>query len=94
VTTVNSPPFWHRRSAASSPAEPISLPLALALIDAAVGLYILQYAVRRQRRDKGALLVTAVFLLLAALALTMIGLLPQPGEPGRLPPLQPAGELV
>lgn len=72
----------------------VSLPLALALVDGLVGAYLLWYAVRRQRRDKGALAVVAVFLLLGALALAAIGLLPQPGEPGHLPPLSPAGELV
>lgn len=47
----------------------VSLSLGMALIDAAAGLYLLHYAVRRQRSDKGALLVTAVFLLVCALAL-------------------------
>lgn len=70
------------------------LPLALALVDAAVGAYLLWYAVRRQRGDKGVLAITAVFLLLAAGALAVLGLLPQPGEPGRLPLPRPAGDLV
>lgn len=70
----------------------MSLPLALALIDAAAGLYLLQYAVRRQRHDKGALLVIAVFLLACAVAL---GWHARPvEEPGQLPPLRPSGELV
>jgi predicted PurR-regulated permease PerM len=73
---------------------PLALPLALALVDGLFGAYLLWYAVRRQRRDKGALAVTALFLLLAAAALAVIGLLPQPGEPGHLPPLRPAGDLV
>lgn len=72
----------------------MSLPLALALVDAAAGLYLLQHAVRRQRRNRDVLLVTTVVLLLAAVALAAVGLLPQPGEPGHLPPLRPAGELV
>jgi len=71
----------------------VPLPLVLALVDAAVGAYLL-LALRRQRRNRKALLVTAVTLLLAAVALAAIGLLPQPGEPGRLPPLRPADELV
>jgi hypothetical protein len=70
----------------------MSLPLSLALVDAAAGLYLLQYAVRHQRRDKGALLVTAAFLLVCAVAL---GWSARPAEePGRLPSLRPAGELV
>lgn len=72
----------------------MSLPLALALVDAAAALYLGWYCLRRQRRNREALAVTAVFLLLAAVALAVVGFLPQSGEPGHLPPLQPAGELV
>lgn len=72
----------------------MSLPLALALLDAAIGLYLIWHCVRRQRRNRSALLATAAFLLLSAMALAWIGLLPQPGAPGRLPPLAPVGELV
>lgn len=62
----------------------VSLPLALALLDAVAGLYLLKHALRHRRR---ALLVTAVVLLLTALALAVIGLLPEAGELGRLPVL-------
>jgi predicted PurR-regulated permease PerM len=72
----------------------VSLPLALALVDAAAGLYLLWFTVRRQRRNRGPLAVTAVVLLLAAVTLVVVALVPQPGEPGGLPPLRPTGELV
>jgi uncharacterized membrane protein YoaK (UPF0700 family) len=71
----------------------VSLTFLVAIIDAVAGLYLLT-ALRRQRSNRDALLVTAVLLLLAAMALTAIGLLPQPGEPGHLPPLRPAGDLA
>jgi len=70
----------------------VSLPLALALLDGAVALYLLVHALPRHRRNRGPLLVTAVVLLLAALGLAWVGLLPEPGELGRLPRLP--GQLV
>jgi hypothetical protein len=71
----------------------VSLPLTLVLLDAAAGFYLLQYAVRRQRRNREALAVTAVFLLVCAAALGWLAL-PERDieEPGRLP--VPAGELA
>jgi formate hydrogenlyase subunit 3/multisubunit Na+/H+ antiporter MnhD subunit len=70
----------------------VSLPLGLALVDAAVGLYLL-LAVRRQRRNREALAVTAVFLLACAAALGWLALPERDvNEPGRLP--APAGELA
>jgi formate hydrogenlyase subunit 3/multisubunit Na+/H+ antiporter MnhD subunit len=70
----------------------VSLPLALALVDAAAGLYLL-YALRRQRRNREALAVTAVFLLLCAAALGWLALPERDAdEPGRLP--APTGELA
>lgn len=57
----------------------LSLPLVLALVDALVGLYLL-IALRRQSRNREALPVTAVSLLLASAALAVLGLLPLPGE--------------
>lgn len=47
----------------------MGLPLALGVVDGVVGAYLLWYAVRRPRRNRGALIVVAVFLLLAAAAL-------------------------
>jgi predicted PurR-regulated permease PerM len=71
----------------------VSLPLALALIDAAVGLYLLWYAVRRQRRNREALAVTAVFLLACAVALAWLAMPERDiDEPGKVP--VPAGEQV
>jgi hypothetical protein len=57
------------------------------------GLYLLAYAVRRQRRNREALAVTAVFLLVCAAALAWLAL-PERDveEPGRLP--VPVGELA
>lgn len=72
----------------------MSLPLWLALGDAAVGVYLIVYAIRRERRDKPAVLVVGIFLLGCAAALGLLGLTEgvDPDEPGRLPP--PAGDLV
>jgi hypothetical protein len=71
----------------------VSLPLVLALIDAAVGVYLVVYAIRRERRDKGAVLVVGIFLLACAAALGWLSLPEREGdEPGRPP--APAGELA
>jgi hypothetical protein len=72
----------------------MNLPLWLALGDAAVGAYLVVYAVRRERRDKPAVVVTGVVLVLCAAALTWLGLADgfHLEEPGRLPP--PVGDLV
>jgi formate-dependent nitrite reductase membrane component NrfD len=72
----------------------VPLPLALALLDAAAGLYLLWYALRRQRRNREALAVTAVFLLACAVALGVIGLLEHARQPPALPAVIPAGEPV
>lgn len=50
--------------------------LVLALVDGVVGAYLVRYAVTRERRDKPAVLVTGIFLLVCAAALMVIGLLP------------------
>ena len=63
---------------------------ALALIDATVGAYLLQHAVRRQRTDRSALAVVALVLLGCAVALGWLAL-PE-DEPARLPPAP--GQLV
>lgn len=66
-------------------------PLAgLALLDAAVGLYLLWFAVRRQRANRSALAVVALVLLGCAVALGWLAL-PE-DEPGRPPPAP--GELA
>jgi predicted PurR-regulated permease PerM len=72
----------------------MSLAVVFAVVDGLVGAYLLWYAARRQRRDRGALAVVAVFLLFAALGLSVVGLLPQPREPRPLPPSAPAGDMV
>lgn len=36
---------------------PVSLPVTLALVDAAAGLYFLWYSLRRERRDRDAVMV-------------------------------------
>jgi hypothetical protein len=72
----------------------MTLPLWLALGDAAVGIYLVVYAVRRERRDKPAVLATGFVLLVCAAALGLLGLSEalQSDTPGRLPP--PAGDLA
>jgi uncharacterized membrane protein SpoIIM required for sporulation len=72
----------------------MSLPLALALIDAAAAIYLGWYCLRRQRRNRGPLAVTAVFLLVCAVALGVIGLLEHAWQPPTLPAVIPAGELA
>jgi len=51
----------------------VSLPLLLAALDAAAGIYLISYALHRERRDKGGVMVTGVFLLACAAALLVIG---------------------
>jgi hypothetical protein len=71
----------------------VDLPLTLALLDAAVGIYLVAYAIRREKRDKPAVLVVGIFLLACAAALGWLALPERgAGEPGRLP--MPAGELA
>lgn len=68
----------------------VSVPLALALLDAAAGAYLLVYAVQRERRDKPGVLVTGVLLLMCAAALAVLAVVDGGGvEP--VPGLPPAG---
>ena len=46
--------------------------VALACLDAAAGAHLIRYAVRRERRDKDALLVTGMFLVVCAVLLVVI----------------------
>jgi hydrogenase/urease accessory protein HupE len=68
----------------------VSLPAALALLDAAVGVYLLWYALRRQRANRAHLAFVGVVLIGCAAVLGYLAL-PE-DEPGRLPPAP--GELV
>jgi len=60
--------------------------LAFATFDALAGLYLLAWALRRERRDKPAVAVVGAMLLVAAVALVVISLLRSPPaapvEPG------------
>lgn len=47
----------------------MSTALWLALLDAVAGVYLVVYALRRERRDKPVVLVTGLFLLVCAAAL-------------------------
>jgi hypothetical protein len=49
--------------------------LFLAVVDGAVGAWLVWYAARRERRDKPAVLVTGIFLLTCAAILSVLGLL-------------------
>jgi hypothetical protein len=71
----------------------VSLPLVLALIDAAAALYLGWCCLRRQRRNRGPLAMTVVFLVACAAVLGWLAL-PERNidELGRLP--APTGELV
>jgi lipid-A-disaccharide synthase-like uncharacterized protein len=71
-----------------------SVPLALAAVDAVGGLYLVVYAVRRERRDKPAVLVVGVFLLACAAALLVIGWPAGDAAPPPSPPPLPAGDQV
>lgn len=86
----NEAPVRQQSRSSGCDPEAVSLPIALALVDGAAGLYLLVHS--RQIANRAPLLVTAAVLRFAALALTWIGLLPQPGEAGRLPSLP--GQLV
>lgn len=78
------------RVVAASDAGGVSVPLALALVDAAAGGYLLVYAVRRERRDKPGVMVTGVVLLMCAAVLAMLAVVGGGGvEP--VPGLLPAG---
>ncbi len=58
---------------------------ALALLDAAVGVYLLWYALRRQRQNRAHLAFVGVVLLGCAFTLAVLAL--PDDKPGRLPPL-------
>lgn len=72
----------------------MSVALILALLDAAVGVYLIWYALKRERRDKPAVLVVGFFLLACFAALMWVALsgVDRLDEPGRLP--APAGDLA
>ncbi len=52
----------------------MSLQLTLALLDAFAGVYFVVYALWRERRDKGAVMVVGICLLLCAAALGSLAL--------------------
>ena len=63
------------------------LSVALAVVDAAVGVYLIQYALPRERRDKDAVLATGIFLLICAGLLVLLEILLEPGQLiGETPP--------
>ncbi len=66
--------------------------VALSLADAVVGVYLLWYAVRRQRENRAHLAFVGVVLLGCALTLAVLALPDNKPQPGRVPPLP--GQLV
>ena len=63
--------------------------LVLALIDAAAGAYLIRYAIRRERRDKDAVLAIGMFLLVCAGLLVLLEVLLEPGQLiGEKPPFR------
>ena len=63
------------------------LSVVLAVIDAAVGAYLIRYALRRELRDKDAVLATGVFLVICAGLLLLLEVLLEPGQLiGETPP--------
>ena len=56
------------------------LSVVLAVVDAAVGVYLSRYALPRERRDKDAVLATGVFLLICAGLLVLLEILLDPGQ--------------
>ena len=67
------------------------LSVALAVVDAAVGVYLIRYALPRERRDKDAVLATGIFLLMCAGLLVLLEILREPGQLiGGTPPVRQA----
>ena len=65
------------------------LSVVLAVVDAAVGVYLIRYALPRERRDKDAVLATGVFLLVCAGLLVLLEVLLEPGQLiGETPPVR------
>ena len=63
------------------------LSVILAVIDAAVGAYLVRYALHRERRDKDAVLAVGIFLLICAGLLVLLEVLLEPGQLiGETPP--------
>lgn len=58
--------------------------LLLALLDAAAGIYLVQYARHREQRDKDGVLAVGYVLLLCAVLLLVIELLPLEDRPSRV----------
>ena len=54
--------------------------VVLALVDAAAGGYLVRYALRREQRDKDAVLAVGVFLLVCAAVLVGLELLLDDGQ--------------
>lgn len=65
------------------------LSVVLAVIDAAVGVYLIRYAAVRERRDKDAVLAVGIFLVICAGLLLLLEVLLEPGQLiGGTPPVQ------
>lgn len=63
------------------------LSVVLAALDAAVGAYLIRYALRRERRNKDAVLAVGVFLVICAGLLLLLKVLLEPGQLiGETPP--------
>ena len=63
------------------------LSVVLAAIDAAAGAYLIRYALRRERRDKDAVLAVGIFLVICAGLLLLIEVLLEPSQLiGETPP--------
>lgn len=66
----------------------------LAAVDLAGGTYLLAWALRRERRDRPAVLAIGVVLLLCATIIAGLALFRAQDEPPVLPPPGPAGPLA
>ncbi len=64
--------------------------LLLALVDAAIGVYLVRYARHREHRDKDGVLAVTYVLILCAVLLLVIEVLPLEDRPSRIggPPRQ------
>ena len=63
------------------------LSVALAVLDAAVGAYLIRYAALREHQDKDAVLATGIFLVVCAGLLVLLEVLLEPGQLiGETPP--------
>lgn len=71
----------------------VSTTWSLAAVDAAVAIYLLVWALRRQRRDKPLVAFVGAVLLVCAAVLAVIGW-PTAHPVHQLPPVAPVGSLV